>query len=224
VSTIWRGPVEYSNTDGTKLSLTAQGATECAEGLLDQEGGVGLGPCLEQLGFFGYKLQDDLSDWSCGDSRMDVSTCMGLQCNDVYQATEVSTNTYAGNVYYECVKQISYNDIILNAPSTYFYVPAGCEYNTDWDPKYPCFGGMQWTAIGSPCPTTCHYTPTEEHCSSYLVPRCICPDEKPIWDRLLGCSTRDECNIIYGDIVDNVQDEYQPVRQAEPFPFNWDGT
>lgn len=37
-------------------TLTAQGATECSPTLLAAEGGIGLGPCLEQLGLFGYEV------------------------------------------------------------------------------------------------------------------------------------------------------------------------
>ena len=36
-------------------TLTAQGATQCTPALLSAEGGAGIGPCLEQLGFFGYE-------------------------------------------------------------------------------------------------------------------------------------------------------------------------
>jgi hypothetical protein len=78
-----------------------------------------------------------------------------------YIATETAVKLAGGAVYFECIKQISYNDIIFNAPDAYVYMPAGCEYNTDWNPQYPCFGGMEWTAFGNPCITTCHYTPHE---------------------------------------------------------------
>ena len=115
---------------------------------------------LRLSGFF-WPFADGLDDWSCGLNRMDVSTCQGLQCNLTYTATETSRTKGNGQVYYECLKQISYDGLIFNAPDNYFYMPAGCEYNTDWDPKYPCFGGMEWNAFGSPCPPTCHFTPTE---------------------------------------------------------------
>lgn len=104
---------------------------------------------------------DGESDWGCGISRFDVSKCEGLRCNETYKATENSLNNAFGKVYFECVKQISYNGLVFNAPNNYFYIPAGCEYNTAWDAQYPCFGGMRWDAFADACPKLCHYTPSE---------------------------------------------------------------
>lgn len=118
-----------------------------------------LGCCpFRACSFFDSEFEDD---WQCGINRFDVSSCQGLQCNITYIQTDNSIAKANGRVYYECVKQISYDGIIFNAPDGYLYMPAGCEYNTAWDPAYPCFGGMEWNAFASACPTTCHYTPTE---------------------------------------------------------------
>ena len=114
-------------------------------------------------------------DWYCGLNRFDVSTCTGLQCNLTYITTENANTNAFGQVYYECVKQISYNGIVFNAPNNYFFMPAGCEYNTAWDAQYPCFGGMKWNAFASGCPTTCHYTPTEVSALSSVGDIDVCP-------------------------------------------------
>jgi len=63
----------------------------------------------------------------------------------------------------------------------------------------------------------------QEHCSVLPVPRCECPAETPVWDRLLGCTTREICDETYGPLVESLDDFYKPVRQAEPFPYNWEG-
>ena len=193
-------------------------------------------------------------DWGCSVHRFDVGACKGLQCNQTYIQTENSLENADGQVYYECVKQISYKNIIFNAPDGYLYMPAGCHYTTAWDPQYPCFGGQRWNAFATACPETCHYIPTivriakvsharwccfvqisqltlllllrallQEHCSVKPVARCACPAEKPVWDRMLGCSTRATCDEVYGNPVAVLDDVYKPVRQAEPFPYGWDG-
>eukprot|EP00750_Incisomonas_marina_P001610 INCI1135.2.p1 GENE.INCI1135.2~~INCI1135.2.p1 ORF type:complete len:265 (+),score=34.95 INCI1135.2:162-956(+) len=217
-------PLNLNLLIAQSATLTAQGATACTPALLSAPGGAGLGPCLEQLGLFGYEVVALEDDWQCGSDRFDVSTCSGLQCNTTYIQTETSINKANGEVYYECIKQISYNGLIFNAPESYFFIPAGCKYNTAWDAKYACFGGQTWNAFASPCPTTCHYTPTQDDCSAIPMARCACPEEKPVWDRLLGCTTQEICDEVYGEPVEDLDDIYKPVRQAEPFPYNWDGS
>ena len=49
-------PLNIDMLIGQSAVLTAQGATMCTPELLSAEGGVGLGPCLEQLGLFGYEV------------------------------------------------------------------------------------------------------------------------------------------------------------------------
>ena len=104
--------------------------------------------------------------------------------------------------------------------SDYFAVPVGCDYNTNWSPEYPCIGGMEWTAFGKPCLETCHYIPHEDACSPNPIPRCECPEDTPIWDRMLGCTTREICDSHYGDLPElTSEDRFRPVEQAQPFPY-----
>ena len=68
------------------------------------------------------------------------------------------------------------------------------------------------------------YNHPQDDCSAIPMARCACPEEKPVWDRLLGCTTQEICDEVYGEPVEDLDDIYKPVRQAEPFPYNWDGS
>ena len=60
-------PLNLNLLIAQSATLTAQGATACTPALLSAPGGAGLGPCLEQLGLFGYEVVGawKISDCCC---------------------------------------------------------------------------------------------------------------------------------------------------------------
>jgi hypothetical protein len=71
---------------------------------------------------------------------------------------------------------------------------------------------------------TCHYEPHVDACSVATVARCDCPEDKPLWDRFLGCTTREQCDEVYGELPKlTAADKFRPVAPAKPFPYGWAG-
>lgn len=202
---------DFFLSEGLILS-TLYSITSCSAASLSENG---IGPCLYDLGFEGLELEEGETDWSCTNAQA-PNSCSGLKCDQYH----------LGTVTYGCVFSVfrSVNSETVAGENEgalltgYFAVPVGCTYNENWNPEYPCIGGMEWNAFASACPETCHYIPNDDTCSPNGVPRCACPEDTPIWDRFLGCTTREVCDSHYGDLPElSSEDRFKPVKPAVSF-------